>query len=335
MNTVTESSSAKPLRRAPWSKKARWLGLALAYVMWPVVKLFELFGAWPRVLTRGMQRMMKEGARAYHPCEHDVLVCSYFKTGTNWTMQIAVQIAYRGRAEFEHIHDVVPWLEMPERNRFTVPLADENVWRNTPTGRRVIKTHCALDELWYDPRAKYICVVRDPKDVFVSSYHFMRSSMLGPLMATLPRWLDTFLSDDAMCGPWARHLAAAWSARGRENVLFLTYEEMKADLPSAVRRIAELMGVALTEAELEAVVERSSYAYMKSIGEKFDPVGLSPPWAKARGSMVRRGERGSASELLSVADQKRIDDYCRASLRALECDFPYDEAFGAQRPARA
>ena len=64
---------------------------------------------------------------------------------------------------------------------------------------------------------------------------------------------------------------------------------------------------------------------MKKIGEKFDPQGA--PWASAHGSMIRRGEHGASGELLSAADQRRIDDHWRAELRRLGSDFPYDEAF--------
>jgi hypothetical protein len=299
-------------------------------LLFPIVKVLELSGRWPRLMSRAMARMMT-GARKYQPAAHDVLVCSYFKTGTNWTMQIAAQIAHRGNAEFEHIHDIVPWLELPDRNSFAVSLDDEGWRTGAPTGLRVIKTHLAFDDLVYSPDAKYIWVVRDPKDVFVSSYHFTRSTMLGPLMPSLERWLELYLSPDTFIGSWARHLRGGWENRRRDNVLFLTYEEMKADLPLTVRRIAKLMDVELAPDELERVVERSSYAHMKTIGHKFDTIGLSPPWVRPGGSMVRRGERGSASELLGPAEQQRIDDYWRTELEQLGCDFPYDEAFGSSR----
>jgi hypothetical protein len=45
--------------------------------------------------------------------------------------------------------------------------------------------------------------------------------------------------------------------------------------------------------------------------------------------MIRRGERGKSNELLSAADQARIDDYWRAELARLRSDFPYDAAFAA------
>lgn len=316
------------LLRQPPGPVARVTWLTLFYlVLWPMIKALELFGRWPRLASRGMARMA-ERMKPYEPNEHDVLVCSYFKTGTNWTMQIATQVAFRGRGEFEHIHDVVPWLELPPNNRFVVPMSDETARAQAPTGLRVIKTHLGLRQLGYDPRPRYICVARDPKDVFVSSYHFIRAVMLGPATPSVEKWLDLYLSEDTFCGSWAEHLQGGWEKRHEPNVLFLTYEEMRRDLRTTVERIAELMGVQLASDELDACVHRSSYEYMKSAGHKFDTVGMSPPWAKARGSMIRRGKSGGADELITPAQQRRIDDYWRAELERLGSDFPYDEAFG-------
>jgi hypothetical protein len=325
--------SKNPPRRRPSRLWARLLGLAIVYAMFPIVKLSELMGRWPRSISRQMAKMMDRHVE-YVPGANDVLVCSYFKSGTNWTMQMAVQIAYRGRAEFEHIHDIVPWLELPARSRFAVPISDETC-AASPTGLRVIKTHLPFSKVAYAPAARYIWVVRDPKDVFVSSYHFMRSTLLGPLMPSVRRWLDVFLSADAFSGSWAEHLQGGWRHRQLDNVLFLTYEEMKADLRATVMRLADFMGVDLTPEELASVVRQSSFAHMKKIGHKFDMIGLSPPWGKPGGAMVRRGERGSATELLSEADQRRIDDYWRAELGRLGSDFPYDSAFGAGADDRA
>jgi hypothetical protein len=132
-----------------------------------------------------------------------------------------------------------------------------------------------------------------------------------------------------LVGSWARHLASGWRLRDRGNVLFLTYDGMRADLAGAVDEIATFMGVQLTSEERAAVIERSSFAYMKKIERKFEAPGA--PWANAEGSMMRRGESGASGELITREQQRRIDDHWRAELERIGCDFPYDAAFNGRR----
>jgi hypothetical protein len=320
--TPTVDPHREPWRRRPPARLPRFLARPLMWLLFvPPAKLFPQ--RWARLMSRGLTRFTNRFPAAYVPTEHDVLVCSYFKSGTNWTMQIAVQIAHRGRASYEHIHDLVPWPDLPARAKYAVPLDDDGPRRAAPTGLRVIKTHLALGQVPYSTAARYICVVRDPKDVFVSSYHFVRA-MAGPAMPPVAAWLDAYLSPATALGSWAQHLHSYFSIRDRPNVLFLTYERMREDLGRTVDEIAAFMGVTLTADERAAVVQQSTFAHMKSIGHKFE-VGTSP-W-ETGGYMMRRGERGKSGELLSSRDQQRIDDYWRAELQRIGSDFPYGEAF--------
>ena len=112
------------------------------------------------------QRRNKKLARrnpfaGYPPGEQDVFVAAYVKSGTNWTMQIAHQLLNHGKGEFAHIHEVIPWPDQPTgplRN-FAVPLEDESVWRASPEGKRVIKTHLNWDLVPYSEAARYIADV--------------------------------------------------------------------------------------------------------------------------------------------------------------------------------
>ena len=51
-------------------------------------------------------------------------------------------------------------------------LEDPAVWIASPEKRRVVKTHFDWALLPYSEEARYIMVIRDPKDVCVSSYFF-------------------------------------------------------------------------------------------------------------------------------------------------------------------
>jgi hypothetical protein len=265
---------------------------------------------------------LAESFRGYRATKHDVFVCVYFKSGTNWALQIAHQIATRGRQEFEHIRDVIPWPD-DVRDDY-IELRDESVLRDSPTGLRVIKTHLAWEYVPQHPAARYISVVRDPKDVFVSIYRFTRSVALGPLMPSVATWLDFFLSRQFYMGSWTVHTHGYWAERHRPNVLLLTFKEMKDDLPEAVRRIADFMGVTLTPDEFERVCHRSTFEYMRSIDHKFRPARTTP-FTSGRGTMMRRGQHGASCELLSRVQQQRIDDHFTAELKKLGSDFPYGD----------
>ena len=97
------------------SKIGKAIGTAIArFILWPITRLLAQFGIWPNVISRAANRAFDEG-ETFKPTRHDVVIASFFKSGTNWTMQIAIQVAWRGKAEFEHIHDLVPWVELPPR----------------------------------------------------------------------------------------------------------------------------------------------------------------------------------------------------------------------------
>ena len=315
-----------PIPRQPWSPLAHRLSLVPMYLLlWPLFKLLELAGRWPQRMLPKVLKLLYVWPEECIPGTNDVVVSSYFKSGTNWMLQITTQIAWRGCAQFAHVHDIVPWPEFRVRRPFAVNLNDIDP-ADIPTGLRVIKTHLAPGAVPFNRQARYICVVRDPRAVFESSYSFMRHVSMGPLMPSVARWLDLYLSDAAPFSPWPDFTAACWALRDEPNVLFVTYEQLKQDRPGSIDRIAGFMGVTLSEDERKAVIEQTSFAHMKQIGHKFDPVGVEPPWATPQGSMMRKGAVLSHSEMLPGANT-RILQWCRQRLQQLQSDFPFDALY--------
>jgi hypothetical protein len=196
----------------------------------------------------------------------------------------------------------------------------------------VIKTHARAQFVPYHADAKYICVVRDPKDVIVSGYHFFGAMLLGPLMPSVDTWVRHCTSDQSVFHPWPEFTAGYWNWRDRPNVLFLTYEAMQHDPVGTIRRIAELMEVNLTEEEIDRVGHLTSFEHMKAIDHKFYP-GEVTPFARPGGAMIRSGRKGSSGELLTPAQQAQIDSWCKEGLDRIGSTFPYDEYFSAAEPA--
>ena len=66
------------------------------------------------------------------------------------------------------------------------------------------------------------------------------------------------------------HLASWWPHKDSENTLFLTFEQLKADLSVSVAKVADFMEVTLTDEDMAKVVHQSSFAFMNEHNSHFD-----------------------------------------------------------------
>ena len=185
------------------------------------------------------------------PGPQDVFVMTYAKSGTNWMMQIAHQLIYHGKGEYDHLHEIVPWPDttiMPFfMKKYAIPIEEATHWEQSPERKRVIKTHYNWDLLPYSEDARYIAVIRDPKDVFVSNYLFVRDGVYGSRDAVGGHVVRAVLSPQfPLGGSWAVNAAGYWAERHRPNVLVVSFKSMKRDLRGAVaegRRVPGHQGV--------------------------------------------------------------------------------------------
>jgi Sulfotransferase domain len=326
------TGSAPYIRKMPPLAARCAMGLVTSGIVRPGVWGLERIGIADRVVGAFAERRHKRQAaktpfRSYAPTEHDVFIATYVKSGTNWMMQIAHELAFHGNAEYEHIHCVVPWPDIanagPMRT-YAIPLNDPSVWQTSPEHKRVIKTHFDWELMPYSEVARYISVIRDPKDVFVSSYFFFVQNGSMGLAMSVDTWLKLFLSERfPMWGSWARSTASYWAQRHRPNVLVVSFKSMKRDLRGTVRKVAELMDMHVADEVIDRVCEKASFEYMKRIDEKFR-VWKMVPWGREV-TMIRRGVQGGSAELLSPEQQRQVDDYFRAELHRLGSDFPYEK----------
>lgn len=308
-------------------------GVMMYAVFAPAVWCLDRIGLSRRVFSRVTRRQHREAAgknpfKGYVPTSHDVFVATFVKSGTNWMMQIVQQLVFHGQADFEHIHNVVPWPDtklMGPMKNYAVPIEDPAVWMASPEHKRVIKTHFSWELLPYSTDAHYIMVIRDPKDVFVSSYFFfLKNGPMGPVAPSIDTWLELFLSNDFFInGSWAVNTAGYWAERHRKNVLICSFKSMRRDLRGTVRQVADFLDIRVGDEVIDLVTRKASFDYMKQIDEKFK-VWKMIPWGKV-GPMMRKGVQGGSSELLSPAQQRRIDEYFMSELKRLGSDFPYAE----------
>lgn len=271
----------------------------------------------------GSAKIKTRAFKGYTPTNHDVFVCTYSKSGTYWMLQIVTQIAAHGTAEFDHIHDIVPWPEaiLPGLVQLNAP-----TWQSSPTQQRAVKTHAEAQFVPYSPNAKYVIVIRDPKDALISSFYFSDSIMPGLSSIGLNAWAEAFIAGEIPYGVWAEHVAGFWPWRERENVLVVTFNEMKRNLEKVARDVAALMQVQLSDTALALVVEKSSFAYMKEAEAKFEP---PTPMVQEKVELLRSGKTGEAAKHLTPEQLSAVDQAMKAQLQEFGSDFPYHDYFGS------
>jgi hypothetical protein len=170
-----------------------WVYGLIGPLTWFLQKTRRIDHVIRRISVRGKKAFEERNPfRGYVPGKQDVFVATYAKSGTNWMMQIAHQLIWHGAGEFEHIHSVVPWPDTqvmgPVMRHYAISLQDACHWETSPERKRVIKTHFGWDLLPYSEEARYIMVIRDPKDIFVSSYFFVRDGVCGAAMPSVDTW---------------------------------------------------------------------------------------------------------------------------------------------------
>ncbi|XP_037575930.2 sulfotransferase 1B1 [Dermacentor silvarum] len=199
----------------------------------------------------------------YKPRQGDIFVATYPKCGTNWTQFIVYNILTRAApvTNMGEFRLMSPFIDM------TGAGSAENPLRNGP-----IITHFPLSVLRPANCAKYIYVARNPYDCAVSFYHFLKG--LTPKSVTdvsFEKFLNLYLGGKVLYGDYFDHLLPWYEHRGAQNILFITYEQLKADTRSQVLKIADFLGnehgKALREDEdlLQSVLHACSMESMKPI----------------------------------------------------------------------
>lgn len=330
--TAEDAQKFRERENAKFEKVRPFVDLGVTFFLKPLMSIASSFAGEEAVLgkvfdrvTRDINANLETAYATYTPTANDVLSIGYFRSGTNWTMHTCYQIANLGEGEFDHIQDVIPWPDAPVPKKGVGLFAPDAY--QSPTQLRIIKSHNLPSQIPYNSDAKFIAVTRDPKDVAVSGYHFFRSFIFGKMMPSPSMWLNRFLSDNPFFGTWHDFTAGWYALRDQQNVLFLTYEQMKEDFEKAIRRIASFMGVDLTPSILEKIQYKASFDYMKTINHKFYPANRSM-FSYANGDMIRRGKTGRGKDLFSSEELARVDTYFSKKLRKLGSRFPYDDLYG-------
>lgn len=177
-------------------------------------------------------------AIAYQPRDDDIFIVTYQKSGTHWASTIVNHILQGPTAK-------VP----PNYLEMYGPDAVNECHRGVGL-RNVIQSHLPVALLPWNPKARYVMVVRDPKDVLVSLFHHSRNIELYDYKdGTIEHFFNEFLAGRIEYGCYFRALLDYYwlSIRSPQNTLLLTYEGIHQDKFAVIKKIATFLGVEVTD----------------------------------------------------------------------------------------
>ncbi|XP_070809196.1 amine sulfotransferase-like [Pituophis catenifer annectens] len=252
--------------------------------------------------------------------DDDIFIITYPKSGTIWTQNIVSLILYEGHRDgTENISliDRAPWLEY---NMFHVDLPS----RPSPW---VICSHLPyylVPKGLQNRRAKIIYVLRNPKDVLVSNYHFHKLSVKIETPKDFDIFFEKFLAGKVFCSSWLDHVEGWCTHKDDFNILFLSYEEMKKDLRSSVLKICNFLGRELSGKEVDDVVDKATFDNMK-MDSRANYTFLPPDILDfSKGNFLRKGTVGDWKNLMTVAQSERFDSVFKERVEKLPFRFCWD-----------
>ncbi len=240
-----------------------------------------------RLWKHGLPGRLRDGVRTLmardqpgrdlevHP--DDTFLVSYPKSGNTWLRFLVAHLLDPTPADFPAMEARVPSIYKATRQQLAA----------LPRPR-VLKSH-----EYFDPRyRRVLLVVRDPRDVLVSYYHYsLRKGFIEP-SRTIDAFGDDFFEGRLdRFGTWFQNVASWLGARsGTPDFLVVRFEDLRRDCVRELGPIAELLG--RPGADLTRVAAASSFERMRALERAADGATVHLTRKRADVPFVRQGTAG-------------------------------------------
>ncbi|XP_046580910.1 sulfotransferase 1B1-like [Haliotis rubra] len=229
--------------------------------------------------------------------EDDVIICGYPRSGTHWTFEMTSMLL-TGRDETIPLWKGNMMLSMvPERDLALAP------------SPRVLNTHQFYEQLPRDIitlRNKIVYVLRDPRDVAVSFYHFYINNKTGVgYHGTWRHFLELFLNGKVQWGSWFEHVKnfeeVIKTNRHGQQILVMNYEDTKQNPKESVNRLSDFLGLPRNDELCSQIADKCSFTNMAVDKLKYTLLSDN------RDIMYRKGVVGDWKNMFTVAQSEVFD----------------------------
>ncbi|XP_027152517.1 cytosolic sulfotransferase 12-like [Coffea eugenioides] len=249
--------------------------------------------------------------------DSDIFLVTTPKSGTTWLKALLFALVNRMQCSFMEQHPLL--MHSPHE---LVPYLDSKIYveNQTPdlssfTSPRLFATHLPLVSLpqsVHDCPCKIVYLCRDPKDTFVSLWHFANKLRLENMESnSLEDVFDRFCKGVSAYGPFWDHVLGYWkeSLKNPDKVLFLKYEDLKEKPTSQLKKISDFLGYPFSTEEeasglLEGIIDLCSFDKLSNLEVNKSGKLSSGEENKA---FFRRGEVGDWMKFLNAKMVARLN----------------------------
>ena len=187
----------------------------------------------------------------------DTFIVSYPRSGNTWTRFLIGNLLSDGEpVSFASIKHRIP--DIYYNKAYTL--------RAIPRPR-FLKSH-----EYFDPRyPKVIYIVRDPRDVAVSYYHYSRKIRWLEDSDPIEGFVEDFVAGKvSTIGSWAENVGS-WigtKANDADRFLLLRYEDLIADTVGELKKSTKFLGINVSDTRINEVIELSTAEQMQESERK-------------------------------------------------------------------
>ncbi len=257
--------------------------------------------------------------------DDDIIIATYAKSGTTWLQQIVSQLIFNGAEDID-VAEMSPWLDLripPKEIKLPEVEKQEH--------RRFLKTHLPVDALVFSPKAKYIYIGRDGRDVAWSAYNHHANAnefwyqalndtpgRVGPpigkptedIVQYYKEWLE---GDGYPFWPFWENIQSWWQIRNLPNVHLIHFAKLKEDMPGEIKKIAAFLDIEIDPLKWDAMLEHCSFDYMKKHSVKSVPLG-GAFWDGGSDTFINKGTNGRWKDMFTKEDSAHYESICKKNL---------------------
>jgi hypothetical protein len=211
----------------------------------------------------------------------DVFLTSYPRSGNTWTRFLVGNLVHQDEpVTFTNLERLLP----------DMYVHSDREMRNLPRPR-IIKSHEC-----FDPRYnRVIYIVRDPRDVAVSNYHWelKKGSFPDgfPMQEFVPRWMRSLYWPRLGC--WGDHVTSWLSTRkGRNGFVVVRYEDLMSSTQEQLAKMASLLDINPDPERLRRAAELSSADRMRQLENSEGGKWVQTKYTRQDKPFVRKASTG-------------------------------------------